>query len=84
MNRIVKTLLIIVGLLLITALVPLIIIGAPYVGLDQIRFLDGLFLNIYFWQYLFWVASAFAILILIGIVFVIFYPPELSNQVQHY
>lgn len=79
MNRIVKTLLIIVGLLLITALVPLIVIGAPYVGFDQIRFLDGLFLNIYFWQYLFWIASAFAILILIGIVFVIFYP-QLRHQ----
>ncbi|MFD1464525.1 alkaline shock response membrane anchor protein AmaP [Lapidilactobacillus mulanensis] len=74
MNRVVKTLLIIVGLLLASALVPLIVIGAPYVGLDQVRFLDRIFLNMYFWQYLFWIASAFAILILIGIVFVVFYP----------
>lgn len=83
MNRWLKALVILLSLLLLSVLLTMMILCAPYVG-DYIRiprwqFIIDLLTNEYFQQYLFWIASGFAILLVLGILVIIFYPRSQQN-----
>lgn len=78
MNRGVKAIGIIVSLILMPVLLMVIAISSPYLnlpfGIRRGEFLRNSLTNEYFRQYLFWIALAFTVILLLFILFLIFYP----------
>lgn len=78
MNRGVKTIGIVLSLILMSVLIVIIGFSSPYLnlpfGIGRGEFLRSTLTNYMFRQYLFWVALVFAIVLLIGILVLIFYP----------
>lgn len=78
MNRGVKTIGIVLSLILMSVLLVIIAFTSPYLnlpfGIGRGEFLRNTLTNYMIRQYLFWVALVFAIVLLIGILVLIFYP----------
>lgn len=80
MNRGIKAIGILFSVLLMSVLLMVIAISSPYLtlpfGIRRNNFLMTTLSNDYFRQYLFWLALVFAVVVLIFILFLIFYPKE--------
>ncbi|AXG40133.1 alkaline shock response membrane anchor protein AmaP (plasmid) [Enterococcus gilvus] len=78
MNRGIKAIGILFSVLLMSVLLMVIAISSPYLtlpfGIRRNNFLMTTLSNDYFRQYLFWLALVFAVVVLIFILFLIFYP----------
>lgn len=78
MNRGIKTLGIVFSLLLLSVLLIIMLIGAPYLtlpfGIRRTEFLRNSLAHDFFRQYLFWVAALFSIVLILVILVLIFYP----------
>lgn len=83
MNRGLKVLNILVSLLLLSVLLTMMILCAPDVGgflkIQRWQFVTDFLTNAYFRQYLFWVAGAFSVLLVMAILVMLFYPNSQQN-----
>ena len=83
MNRGLKVLNILVSLLLLSVLLTMMILCAPdvdgFLKIQRWQFVTDFLTNAYFRQYLFWVAGAFSVLLVMAILVMLFYPNSQQN-----